>query len=158
MKTLNRLTAISAIAATLMLGACADMGTQPSTTTGTGYPQQNSNSYTQYGVVQSITQVQQQSTSTPIGAGTIVGAVVGGVLGHQVGSGNGNTAATVLGAAGGAYAGHQLEKSNQTPQGNLYQLSVRLNNGSYQTLTQATNNDIRVGDSVRIDNGVAARY
>lgn len=158
MKTLNKLTAISAIAATLMLGACADMGTQPNTTTSTGYPQQSTNSYTQYGVVQSIALVQQQSTSAPIGAGTIVGAVVGGVLGNQVGGGTGKTAATVLGAAGGAYAGHQIEKNNQTQQGNVYQLSVRLNNGSYQTLTQTTNNDIRVGDSVRIDKGVAARY
>lgn len=158
MKTLNKLTAISAIAATLMLGACADMNTQPNTNLGTAYPQQNTNSYTQYGVVQSIALVQQQSTSAPIGAGTIVGAVVGGVLGNQVGGGSGKTAATVLGAAGGAYAGHQIEKSNQTQQGNVYQLSVRLNNGSYQTLTQTTNNDIRVGDSVRIDNGVAQRY
>ena len=158
MKTSNKLTAISAIAAAMMLGACADMGTQPSTTTGTAYPQQNTNSYTQYGVVQSIALVQQQSTSAPIGAGTIVGAVVGGVLGNQVGGGTGKTAATVLGAAGGAYAGHQIEKNNQPQQGNVYQLSVRLNNGSYQTLTQTTNNDIRVGDSVRIDNGVAQRY
>ncbi|HSO44432.1 MAG TPA: glycine zipper 2TM domain-containing protein [Rhodoferax sp.] len=159
MKTLNKLTAISAIAATLMLGACGNMNTQPNTTTGTGYyPQQNTNSYTQYGVVQSIALVQQENTSAPIGAGTVVGAVVGGLLGNQVGGGSGKTAATVLGAAGGAYAGHQIEKNNQTQQGNVYQLSVRLNNGSYQTLTQTTNNDIRVGDSVRIDNGVATRY
>ena len=166
MKTLNKLTAISAITATLMLGACADMGTQPNTTSGTGYPQQatssypqqNTNSYTQYGVVQSIALVQQESTTAPIGAGTIIGAVVGGVLGNQVGGGRGKTAATVLGAAGGAYAGHEMESRNQTQQGNVYQLSVRLNNGSYQTLTQTTNNDIRVGDSVRIDNGVAQRY
>ena len=158
MKTLNKLTAISAIAATLMLGACVDMNTQPNTATGTGYPQQSTNSYTQYGVVQSITLVQQESTSSSIGAGTIVGAVVGGVLGNQVGGGKGKTAATVLGAAGGAYAGHEIEKQNRPQQGNLYQLSVRLNNGSYQTLTQTTNNDIRVGDSVRIDNGVAQRY
>lgn len=122
-----------------------------------GYPQQNTSSYTQYGVVQSIALVPQNSTSG-IGAGTIAGAVVGGILGHQIGDGTGNTAATVLGAAGGAYAGHELEKRNQAQQGNVYQLTVRLNNGTYQTLTQTTNNDIRVGDSVRIDNGVAQRY
>jgi outer membrane lipoprotein SlyB len=75
-----------------------------------------------------------------------------------VGGGSGKTAATVLGAAGGAYAGHELEKRNQTQQVNAYQLSVRLNNGSYETLTQSSANDIRVGDSVRIDNGVATRY
>ena len=157
MKALNKLTAASAVVATLMLGACAS--TTPLTNTSTAYPQQNTNSYTQYGVVQSITLVAQNSpTDNSIGAGAIAGAVVGGVLGHQVGGGTGNTVATVLGAAGGAYAGHELEKRNQTQQTNAYQLSVRLNNGSYQTITQATANDIRVGDSVRIDNGVATRY
>jgi outer membrane lipoprotein SlyB len=159
MKTLHTLTAVSALAATLMLGACADMNTYPNANTGTAYPQQNTNSYTQYGVVQSITLVAQNNpTSTSIAAGTIAGAVVGGILGNQVGGGSGKTAATVLGAAGGAYAGHELEKRNQAQQVNAYQLSVRLNNGSYQTLTQSSANDIRVGDSVRIDNGVATRY
>lgn len=158
MKTLNKLTATSAMVATLMLGACADMNSPAYPNASTAYPQQSTSSYTQYGVVQSIALVQQDSSSTPIGAGTIAGAVVGGILGHQIGDGTGNTAATVLGAAGGAYAGHELEKRNQTQQGNVYQLTIRLNNGSYQTLTQTTHNDIRVGDSVRIDNGVAQRY
>lgn len=158
MKTLNTLTAVSALVATLMLGACADMNTANNyPNTGNAYPQQNTSSYTQYGVVQSIALVPQNNTGS-IGAGTIAGAVVGGILGHQIGAGDGNTAATVLGAAGGAYVGNELAKRNQTQQGNVYQLSVRLNNGTYQTLTQTTNNDIRVGDSVRIDNGVAQRY
>jgi outer membrane lipoprotein SlyB len=156
MKPLNKLTTVSTLVVTVMLGACADMNTYPNT--GTAYPQQNTSIYTQYGVVQSIALVRQDSPSTPIGAGTIAGAVVGGIIGHQIGDGTGNTAATVLGAAGGAYAGHELEKRNQTQQGNVYQLTIRLNNGTYQTLTQTTNNDIRVGDSVRIDNGVAQRY
>ena len=158
MNTLNKLTAVAAVVGTLMLSACADMNTANNyPNTGNAYPQQNTSSYTQYGVVQSIALVPQNNTSS-IGAGTIAGAVVGGILGHQIGDGSGNTAATVLGAAGGAYAGHELEKRNQTQQGNVYQLTVRLNNGTYQTLTQTTNNDIRVGDSVRIDNGVAQRY
>ena len=158
MKNLNKLTALAAVAGTLLLGACASTTPLNNTSTGNAYPQQNTSSYTQYGVVQSIALVPQNSSGTPIGAGAIAGAVVGGILGNQVGGGSGKTAATVLGAAGGAYAGHELEKRNQTQQGNVYQLTVRLNNGSYQTLTQTTNNDIRVGDSVRIDNGVAQRY
>ncbi len=157
MKNLNKLTALAAVVGTLLLGACANTTPLNNTSTGNAYPQQNTSSYTQYGVVQSIALV-PQSTSSSIGAGTIAGAVVGGILGNQVGGGSGKTAATVLGAAGGAYAGHELEKRNQTQQTNAYQLSVRLNNGTYQTLTQTTNNDIRVGDSVRIDNGVATRY
>ena len=159
MKTLNNLTALGAVVGTLMLGACASTTPLNNTNTGTAYPQQSTSAYTQYGVVQSISLISQNSpASTSIGAGAIAGAVVGGVLGHQVGGGTGNTVATVLGAAGGAYAGHELEKRNQAQQTNAYQLSVRLNNGSYQTITQANSNDIRVGDSVRIDNGVATRY
>lgn len=159
MNTLNKLTAVAAIVGTLMLGACADMSNPNNyNNAGNAYPQQNTSAYTQYGVVQSIALVRLDSTSSSIGAGTIAGAVVGGILGHQVGGGTGNTAATVLGAAGGAYAGHELEKRNQAQQGSAYQLTIRLNNGSYQTITQTTTNDIRVGDSVRIDNGVAQRY
>ena len=158
MKTLNKLTALAAVTSTLILGGCASTTPLNNTNVGTTYPQQNTSSYTQYGVVQSIALVPQNSPSTPIGAGAIAGAVVGGILGNQVGGGSGKTAATVLGAAGGAYAGHELEKRNQAQQSNVYQLTVRLNNGSLQTLTQSTSNDIRVGDRVRIDNGVAQRY
>ncbi|MDD3936077.1 glycine zipper 2TM domain-containing protein [Rhodoferax sp.] len=158
MKTLNKLTALAAVTGTLILGGCASTTPLNNTNVGTTYPQQNTSSYTQYGVVQSIALVPQNNPGTSIGAGAIAGAVVGGILGNQVGGGSGKTAATVLGAAGGAYAGHELEKRNQAQQSNVYQLTVRLNNGSLQTLTQSTSNDIRVGDSVRIDNGVAQRY
>ena len=144
----------------LLLGACATNGPAPANPTGSAYPQ-SSGAYTQYGVVQSIDLIQQQvaSDSGNIGAGTIAGAVIGGILGHQVGGGSGNTAATVLGAAGGAYAGHTLEKNNQTSQTvNAYKFTVRMNDGSYQTFTETTNADIRVGDRVQIDNGMLRRY
>jgi len=42
-------------------------------------------------------------------AGTAVGAVVGGLLGSQVGGGNGKKIATVAGAVGGGYAGNQVQ-------------------------------------------------
>lgn len=50
-------------------------------------------------------------------AGTAVGAVVGGLLGNQVGGGNGKKIATVAGAVGGGYAGNQVQgrmQSNDT--------------------------------------------
>ena len=52
-----------------------------------------------------------------VGAGTAIGAVAGGVIGHQVGSGRGNDAATVGGALLGGLIGHQVEKdrSNDNP-------------------------------------------
>tara|TARA_R100000750_G_scaffold16763_1_gene11036 strand:- start:636 stop:1184 length:549 start_codon:yes stop_codon:yes gene_type:complete len=42
-------------------------------------------------------------------AGTAVGAVVGGLLGNQIGGGNGKKIATVAGAVGGGYAGNQVQ-------------------------------------------------
>jgi len=156
MKSIQNLKSIVGLFAVLALGGCA---TNPSAPTASNYPQSN-NVYTQYGVVQSIELVSQDSVNPGgIGAGAIAGAVVGGILGHQVGGGTGNTAATVLGAAGGAYVGNQMEKNRQgSQQVNAYRFNIRLNNGTYQSLTQTANEDIRVGDRVQIDNGVARRY
>jgi uncharacterized protein YcfJ len=49
--------------------------------------------------------------------GGVAGAAVGGLLGNQVGSGSGRTAATVAGAGVGAYAGYKLaeEKPKAPP-------------------------------------------
>jgi uncharacterized protein YcfJ len=46
--------------------------------------------------------------NSPIGIG--VGAVVGGLLGSQVGGGNGKTLATIAGAVGGGYLGNEVAK------------------------------------------------
>lgn len=153
------LKAAIAVASVFSLAACENMPVANNAPYGgVTYPQAgNPGSYTQYGVVQSIDLVRVDSANSGVGIGTIAGAVVGGIIGHQVGSGNGNTAATVLGAAGGAYAGRELEKRNQQ-QTDAYKFTIRLRDGTYQTVTQTTNADIRVGDRVRIDNGVAQRY
>lgn len=49
-------------------------------------------------------------------AGTAIGAVAGGLLGNQVGSGKGRTLATVAGALGGGYAGKKIEEGHQQGQ------------------------------------------
>jgi uncharacterized protein YcfJ len=46
-----------------------------------------------------------------VGAGTAIGAVAGGVVGHQVGSGRGNDAATVGGAVVGGAVGANVGRS-----------------------------------------------
>src|SRR5512139_2838661 len=46
-------------------------------------------------------------------AGTAIGAVAGGLIGHQIGGGSGRTLATVAGAAAGGYAGNQVQKNMQ---------------------------------------------
>nr|WP_290447329.1 MULTISPECIES: glycine zipper 2TM domain-containing protein [unclassified Pseudomonas] len=45
--------------------------------------------------------------------GTVLGAVAGGLLGNQVGGGNGKKIATVAGAAGGGYAGNKIQEGMQ---------------------------------------------
>ena len=46
-------------------------------------------------------------------AGTAIGAVVGGLLGNQIGGGNGKKIATVAGAVGGGYAGNKVQGTMQ---------------------------------------------
>jgi uncharacterized protein YcfJ len=53
--------------------------------------------------------------------GTGLGAVVGGLLGNQVGGGSGKTLATVAGAAAGGYAGNRIQDKVQ--KGNTYTTS-----------------------------------
>jgi uncharacterized protein YcfJ len=45
--------------------------------------------------------------------GSVGGAVIGGVLGHQIGGGSGKKVATVAGAAAGGYAGNRVQKNMQ---------------------------------------------
>jgi outer membrane lipoprotein SlyB len=162
MHTINKIAPIVGIVMALGLGACADM-TNPTPTSGAAANTPVAvgviTARPGFGVVQSVESVARPIEgigSTGIGAGTVVGGVVGGVVGSQVGEGTGKTAATVLGAAAGAYAGHELEKRQQQNSPN-YRIRVRMDDGSTQTVTQTTNPNIRVGDRVRIDNGVALR-
>ena len=86
------------------------------------------------------------------GAGAIGGAVVGGVIGHQVGGGRGKDVATVLGALGGGLAGNQIEKSAKKTM--EYQIYVRYEDGTKGLFTQPTPPSWRVGDKVKVINGV----
>ena len=44
-----------------------------------------------------------------------IGAVVGGLVGNQFGSGDGKTLATIAGAVGGGYVGNEIAKKNAAP-------------------------------------------
>ncbi len=52
-----------------------------------------------------------EAQNSPVGIG--VGALIGGVIGNQFGSGSGKTLATVAGAIGGGYVGNEVAKKNQ---------------------------------------------
>jgi outer membrane lipoprotein SlyB len=101
------------------------------------------------GRVESVQAIQQ--AAPPSGLGIAAGAVVGGLLGNQVGGGNGRTLATVAGAVGGGYAGNEVEK--RTRGTTTYQVHVRMENGTLRTFPQSGQNGWQVGDPVRVVNG-----
>jgi outer membrane lipoprotein SlyB len=87
-------------------------------------------------------------------AGTLGGAAIGGLLGNQVGSGNGRTAATVAGAVGGAIAGRSIERNAHGPR---YEVVVRYENGATQSVRYDNDPGFRVGEQVRVSDGVLTR-
>lgn len=106
------------------------------------------------GTVESVVAVERQGQvngvavgGTTIGLGTVAGGVVGGLLGNQMGGGNGKTAMTVLGVAGGAVAGNAIEKNMKKV--TVYQVRVRMNDGSVRTIEQPT--AVQVGTRVVVE-------
>ncbi|WP_241630614.1 glycine zipper 2TM domain-containing protein, partial [Rosenbergiella nectarea] len=67
----------------------------------------------------------------------VLGAVAGGVLGHQFGGGHGRDIATVAGALAGGYAGNQAQQSLQNS--DTYQTAHRRCSTQY-TQEQRTKN------------------
>jgi len=102
-------------------------------------------------------------------AGTAIGAVAGGLLGHMVGGGRGNTLTTVAGAVGGGYAGNRIEAAHQ--QGQVTQTVERrcdtVDNTSskvvafdvhyvYNGVTRTVRMDHDPGDRVQVQQGIIA--
>jgi outer membrane lipoprotein SlyB len=102
------------------------------------------------GTVESIRTISTGGDGSGLGAAG--GAVVGGLLGNQVGGGHGKQAMTVVGAIGGAFAGNQIEKRARATQS--YETTVHMNNGSTRTVAQATQPEWRNGDQVKIVDGI----
>ena len=84
------------------------------------------------------------------GAGAVLGGVLGGVLGNQVGGGRGRDVATVAGAVGGAVLGNTIEKN--TKASTTYSIRLRMEDGTFQTVKSDTDQGMRIGDRVKIEN------
>ncbi len=97
------------------------------------------------GVIEAVTPFEKKGEGTGIGA--VAGGVIGGVVGNQVGGGNGRKAMTVLGAVGGGVAGHEIEKRQRAT--TFYAVKVRMEDGSLRSVTQST--APTVGQKVTLD-------
>ncbi len=73
-------------------------------------------------------------------AGKLIGAVAGGVLGHQVGGGNGKKVATVAGAVAGGYAGDKVQGNMQ--KGDTYTTVEQRCKTTYETREDITGYDV----------------
>ena len=80
--------------------------------------------------------------------GTVAGAIVGGVAGHQVGGGSGKDLATVAGAIGGAFAGREVEARSKSY--TVYDVTIEMNQGGTRSLTLASVDNLYEGAEVRI--------
>lgn len=88
-----------------------------------------------------------QDSGHATGGGALLGGIAGGVLGHQIGSGRGNTAATIVGAGAGAYAGNEVEKNKKKQ--TYWSVSVKMDNGTTRSYTYSNKPEFRDGDRVK---------
>lgn len=99
------------------------------------------------GTVTGVRYVKLQGEST---AGSLIGAVAGGVAGNQVGAGSGRTLATLAGVGVGALAGSAAEQQMSNRQG--VELTIRMKDGETVAITQehTKRETFYVGDRVRV--------
>ena len=91
--------------------------------------------------------------SNKVGGGTVLGAIVGGALGNQVGKGDGRKAATTAGALAGGAIGHDIEKKNRRSNYS-YRIRVRMDrDGRVYSYDQYDTYGLRRGDRVYVDRG-----
>ena len=101
------------------------------------------------GNVESVRTIKQRAEGSGLGAAG--GAVIGGLLGNQIGGGSGRTIATAAGAIGGAVVGNQVEGNMKAS--TSYEIRVRLDDGTLRTFRQSSPPAWRSGDRVRIVKG-----
>jgi len=111
-------------------------------------------SCTSCGTIEAIRTVEVKGAGTGLGA--VAGGVTGALVGNQIGRGKGNTAMTILGAAGGTFVGNEIEKNVKKHYS--YRVTVRMDDGSFRTVSQSAAPALAVGQRVRIvDGAVVAR-
>lgn len=94
-------------------------------------------------------EIQPAANSRMLASGA--GALIGGLLGHQIGGGKARTLATVAGAVGGAIGGNMVDSHVQRRPG--LQVTVRLNNGNVINVTQAADVHVTAGQGVQVIGG-----
>ena len=143
---MNRTFAIALIAASsLLLAGC------PAGLGGSDYSRDQARTVqeVQMGLVESVREVNIEGTKSPVGAGA--GAVVGGVAGSTVGGGRGSVIAATVGAVLGGLGGAAAEEAVTRQKG--VEITIKLDSGRMIAITQAADEEFRIGDRVRVLSG-----
>ncbi|NOT18514.1 MAG: hypothetical protein HOP20_10700 [Sulfuriferula sp.] len=98
------------------------------------------------GVVTKVRVVKIEGTKTPIGAGA--GGAVGGILGSKAGNGTGSIVGGILGGVAGGVAGAGAEEVVTHQKG--LEITVKLASGRKIAVTQAADEEFKVGDKVAV--------
>jgi outer membrane lipoprotein SlyB len=99
-----------------------------------------------------VSNVHQEKRKGDGGAvGIVGGAVVGGLLGNQIGKGNGKTVATVGGAVAGGFAGNEVQKHVTSKK--VWVTKVTLRDGSSRSFEQEAQPAWKTGSIVKVVNG-----
>ncbi|MBS0218378.1 MAG: glycine zipper 2TM domain-containing protein [Proteobacteria bacterium] len=161
---MNLRNALLASGAALTLGACAT--TRPGYGNNNGYGNNGygNGGYNQGGYNQGycsdcgvVTRIDMGSgSSAPPATGAVIGGIVGAVAGREIAKQNTDkqnrkNVATVAGAAAGALVGNAIQNRNQ----NQYNVTVRMDDGRFVTVSQSDINGIQEGTPVRVTNGRA---
>jgi len=159
MRTATRVASIaSCTALAAILSACGVNPTLPASVPVSTYPASLPATTLEYGRITNI-ELFQGGTAAASGI-NVPGAIVGGVAGAVVGDAlsGGRSAATVLGGAAGAAIGSQVGRA-QTPASAtpVYRLTLQTDSGAFRTYDVPTTGDLRIGDRVRVENGVIYR-
>lgn len=98
------------------------------------------------GTVQEVMHVKRKGEGGA--AGIVGGAVVGGLLGNQVGGGSGKALATVGGAVAGGYVGNEVQK--KVTSRSVWVTRVKMRDGSIRSFEQEPKPGWVAGSIVRV--------
>ncbi len=130
-RVVSALVGLTLVAGGLLTALNAHAGTTATTQSTTSASASASAAAATHGTVQSVQAVQVKGKGS--GVGVVAGAVLGGLVGNQMGKGTGNTVMTVGGAVAGGYAGNEVEKN--VKKHTVYKTSVKLDDGSVHEYT-----------------------
>jgi outer membrane lipoprotein SlyB len=102
------------------------------------------------GTVESIRIIELRDEARGAGAGGVSGAP-----GKQTDAGNDNAVTTIFGAFAGAITGDETERNVKKRY--AYRVTVRMDDGSFRTVSLSGPPDLNVGDKVRVVEGKLVR-